>query len=564
MQFVWYWTFWYWSKEGYRSGNLLRSPLHGVGSHWDEWFRHEASADELELIEEAGRSESTQRQFIAWLYKSWSREQAWRDNPTVTQFVLNQLGQVPPFSEWVAFQKHRSRHYPEGISALVLAEGSSGEVTDVRKIGGLALPKDPARAGSKVLIEDFHAERQELDTPLAAVESLLCGKGLLIFLALWLAGGRRSYPLTLKILLSTGWLAVTFLIIYLLVGHDPAEHLTQVMATLACLWGALVLTAFGSFAWQGRRAWRAGNAWRAQLQQNQVRLKMAGGLTLKGSSAGLPFCLNMLHSVYRSWPRVANGSWIWRRIFCGLDREAGSWAATGVVTRGGFLKAVVRDQKIRACSRHAGIQHLLIPRQHGAGSAALRYAANESSSTKLPEAGPRSPKVQLGFAAEKPRLHIHACRHAAQALLLIGNFSARWQIALNALAIIASVILLAAAKDIRAILLPFPAPMVVAPSSPSPHDLWVSLDTKHPRYFEMELESSYWANRIGNVAYYTGANASVRAEIPLRRLSQDTTGNLSEGIVWVKRRQFFLTREFLPGEHAGRYTLPYLMSLGYK
>ena len=36
MRFVWFWTFWHWSKESYRSGSLLRSPLHGIGSHWDE------------------------------------------------------------------------------------------------------------------------------------------------------------------------------------------------------------------------------------------------------------------------------------------------------------------------------------------------------------------------------------------------------------------------------------------------------------------------------------------------------------------------------------------------
>src|SRR5436853_514752 len=43
MRFVWFWTFWHWSKEGFRAGSLLRSPLHGIGSHWDEWVRHEAS-----------------------------------------------------------------------------------------------------------------------------------------------------------------------------------------------------------------------------------------------------------------------------------------------------------------------------------------------------------------------------------------------------------------------------------------------------------------------------------------------------------------------------------------
>ena len=43
MSFVWFWTFWHWSQESFLAGLLLRSPLHGIGSHWDEWFRHEAS-----------------------------------------------------------------------------------------------------------------------------------------------------------------------------------------------------------------------------------------------------------------------------------------------------------------------------------------------------------------------------------------------------------------------------------------------------------------------------------------------------------------------------------------
>jgi len=417
-----------------------------------------------------------------------------------------------------------------------------------------------------VLIEDFHAEREDVETPRNAAESLLCGKGLLVFLALWIASGRRPYPPWVKAVLFLGWLGTAFLILFLLLGRDPAEHLNQAVAALVGLWSVLVLTALTSVVIQGFRAWRAGKYWRGQLKQNQVRLKMAGGLTLNGSSAGLPFCLNMLHSAYRAWPRAANESWIWRRIFRRLDGEADSWAATGVVTREGFIRAVVLDQKIRACSQHTGIQHVLIPRQRNPGGPAFRNPIKESSAPRPPDAtaNPFSAKVQLGFAAEKPSLQIHACRHAAQSLLAIGNFSSRWQIFVNVFALLVTVVLLAAASDIRAILLPFPPPMVVAPSSPSPHYLWVSLDTRHPKYFEVVLESGFWANRREEVSFYYGANASVRAEIPLRRLLQDTTVQEDDGTVWVKRRQLFLTREFLSGETVGRYTLPYLTALGYK
>ena len=67
MNFIWFWTFWHWSKESFRAGVFLREPLQGIGGHWDEWFRHEASAEEIHAIEMAGRTEASQRRFIAWL-----------------------------------------------------------------------------------------------------------------------------------------------------------------------------------------------------------------------------------------------------------------------------------------------------------------------------------------------------------------------------------------------------------------------------------------------------------------------------------------------------------------
>jgi len=66
-----------WSKESFRDGSLLRSPLHGIGGHWDEWFRHEASENDLQAIAKAGRAETSQRQFrsAATCWRApWSRE----------------------------------------------------------------------------------------------------------------------------------------------------------------------------------------------------------------------------------------------------------------------------------------------------------------------------------------------------------------------------------------------------------------------------------------------------------------------------------------------------------
>src|SRR4030095_5361681 len=142
MRFVWFWTFWHWSRESFRDGSLLRSPLHCIGSHWDEWFRHEASESDLRAIEETGRTESAQRQFIAWLFRHWTRETNWRENRMIPRFVLGHLAHLPPFNKWQAFEKYQTSYGVVGISALVLAEKSPGEREDVREVQGVALPTD--------------------------------------------------------------------------------------------------------------------------------------------------------------------------------------------------------------------------------------------------------------------------------------------------------------------------------------------------------------------------------------------------------------------------------------
>jgi hypothetical protein len=103
---------------------------------------------------------------------------------------------------------------------------------------------------------------------------------------------------------------------------------------------------------------------------------------------------------------------------------------------------------------------------------------------------------------------------------------------------------------------------VVAPSSPSPYDLWVSLDTGHPDRFLVVLESGFWSNRRAEVTRHGGASPSVRAEIRLYRPARQTTGDAEDGTVWIERRRWFLTREFAPGERVGRYSLSYVSRLG--
>jgi len=74
MRFVWFWTFWHWSKECFREGAPLRGPLHGIAGHRDEWFRYEASEEDLHAIAEIGRSEAAQSEFMEWLDRKWARE----------------------------------------------------------------------------------------------------------------------------------------------------------------------------------------------------------------------------------------------------------------------------------------------------------------------------------------------------------------------------------------------------------------------------------------------------------------------------------------------------------
>lgn len=577
MRFVWFWTFWHWSKESFRSGEVLRSPLPGIGGHWDEWFRHEASAGELKAIAETGREKSNQRQFIAWFYRHWVRETELGKNRMVPAFVLGELANLPPFNQWETFEKYRQTQNPGGVSALVLAEGSSGEATDVRQIEAIALPADRATEGNHVLAEGFHADREDLETPRLAAMSLLRGKGLLVFLGLWTVAGQRPCPRWLKNGLGLGWLATGGLILYLLLGPDPNAMLRPLTAILTALWGTLILTELTMVITQSLLAWQAGKAWCARLEQTQMRLQLKGGLTIRGGSAGLPFCLSMLVALYRSWPDLARRSWLWRQFFHSFRANSTNWAATGMMTAEGNVKPVVIDPKIRACCQHEGIQHFLIPRQRDSTGQKVRPAVAKSilpsnlssgrTKTLTPSSTPISlscfpvAPVQVGFAAEQSTLQIHACRHAAYSLLKMGNLFNGWQVMVNGMAAGVTVIMLAAALDVRAILWPYAAPAVTSPSSPTPYYLWVTLDTKHPRYFDVQLESDFWANRQVNVSRYTGANAAVRAEISLHRVSLKPVGDESSGTVWVQRRQFFLTREFSPGERVGCYTLPYLNSL---
>jgi hypothetical protein len=124
--------------------------------------------------------------------------------------------------------------------------------------------------------------------------------------------------------------------------------------------------------------------------------------------------------------------------------------------------------------------------------------------------------------------------------------------------------MLLALPDLLGILLPPSAPAVVAPASPSPYHLWVSLDTEHPERFLVVFESGFWSNRRSEVAWHGGAQPSARAEIRLQRLARQTADDEEDGTVWIERRRRFLAREFAPGERVGRYSLSYVSRLGHE
>jgi hypothetical protein len=560
--FVWFWTFWHWSTENVHAGALLRGPIHGIAGHWDEWYRHEASEEDRRAIDQVGRSARGQRAFVGWLARRWATEAVWRGAHPPTRFVLAQLAALAPFDEWAALARWRARYGVGGVSAIVLAEASAGDAADVRAVEALVIPADPDPVAPAVAAEGFQIDDAQLGAARAGVQSLLRGRGLVRLLAQWIAAGRRPYPGWLDLLLGVAWVAVAGVVAYLVIGPDPDRWLVPLATALVAVWGALALTALVAAAVTSVQAWREGRRAAERLDRSQVRLRMDGGLTLIGGSAGLPFALNALLAVHRASPGTRPDTWLWRRVFRGLRDAGPAWAATGVLAPDGRVGPVVLAPKLRACLRHPDVRHLLAPRQRDAGRHAAESSAEravERLADALP-AGSRGrphrregmPSTRFGFASDARSLRTHRARHLAGAVLAIGGLASRRQLGVNALALVTSVTMLAAAPDLRGILRPPPAPMV-APSSVSPYQLQVGLDTDRPRDFAVVLESGFWANR--RAAVTAAAGDMPRAELRLSRLSRPRSRDVDDGILWVERRHRFLTREFLDGERVGRFPL---------
>jgi hypothetical protein len=313
-------------------------------------------------------------------------------------------------------------------------------------------------------------------------------------------------------------------------------------------------------AWVAAGAWRQGRDWTARLAHAQVRLRMNGGLTLRGASAGLPFALNVLLSLYRARPHAASTAWIWHRVLRSVAADPDAWAATGAVTADGRVEPVLLEQKLRASLDHPRLRDVLAPRQQEADARAIaRLAApTHAAATAHVAVAPPSGGERVGLARESRQLRVHQCRSVAQSLLAIGGLSSRRQVATNVLALAASVAMLAAMPGLRSILLPPPPPLPLAVPSTSPYQLWIDVDSRSPESFYVALESQFWANRRAPVETHEGPDHAVRAELRLRRLARPATTDVNDGTVWVERRRHFLTREFAPGEQVGRYSLSYL------
>ncbi|HEY0944050.1 MAG TPA: hypothetical protein VGD81_02245 [Opitutaceae bacterium] len=562
MPFVWFWTFWHWSKEAHRCGALLHGPLDSLATSWDEWLHHEASEDDLRAIAETGRTELSQRQFIAWLLRHWAREADLSGNRSVARFVLGQLAQLPPFEGWTALHRFRGGYGAPGISVIVLEEGSRGAASDVRAIETVVLPSERDRA-HRVVTEGFHANASDLSVPVDAAASMLGGKGLLVFLTAWLVRGRRQYPPWLRLGLLLGWLAVLGLLVTLLVGPEPGERLFAYGATLVTLWSGLLLVSIGAFAVESVRAVRAGRKWRSLLEHSQVHHRMPSGLTVDGGSAGLGLCLNTMLGVYRAHPGIARSSWLWRQFFRQLGRDPQRWAATGVVTADAQVKRVVVTPKVRAALKHPETEYLLAPRQREATRRNI-----ERMSEALEQAGPIAcPVATTGrrgarsFPAGARRLRGYRCRHVATAMIHAGRLASSWQLAGHLCALLVSVGVAAAMPDLAAIVRPPSAPAALASSSPSSELLWVSLDTDRPQYFRVVLESHFWTNRRVDVVKHGGPWGASRAEIRLIRVGATVSRDPRNGVVWIERRNRLLWREYEPGERVGRYPLHYLLDL---
>ncbi len=183
--------------------------------------------------------------------------------------------------------RYRTGYGRAGVSAVVLAEGSDGNAMDVRRVEALLVPASADEP--RVVAEGFRGDAAQLQTVRDAVAHVLEGRGLIRLLATpgcsvdaarIRAGCNGACPL--------GWAATALLIVWTLAGRGSGKHAAR------CSWRCLPRSGSPSrpsasctalvTVW---RAKREAKEWSRLLDAHQIRLRMDGGLTLIGGSAGL-------------------------------------------------------------------------------------------------------------------------------------------------------------------------------------------------------------------------------------------------------------------------------------
>lgn len=540
-RYHWFWSFWHWCREGHRTGMLLESPLEDLGSHWEEWYTHEAGDNEKAAIEAIAEDPQLQTGFIAWLEAVWQQEAFETTNHLVVPYVLGELHGLAPFSDWRALKAGALLPRELGVAAVVLAEGSQGEASDVRPLETLVLSERGRTRQGRSITKGFHIPPAELEHVRSAVESLFVGPARRrLFFRWWLtlSDEDRSWRGWLE---GCGWACVAGGVLLLLYGPDPGALLPGLALGLVSVWLYLVVAALFRVVRSWRRFSAAGRELADRLRTATIHFGMECALTVKGGSAGLAFGLGVLRAIGRAWPDVAGKSLVWMHFLGALQGTSSRWAATGVLTAEGALKPVQLGCKSDACARKETITDLLVPRS-----------------------GIEEPKSLRGDKEGQVKVRVHRCSDLVDALTNVGRLKFGAGAVRLAFTATISLTVLAGLGDLVRIIFPPAEPAVTSPASPHPYSLWVTLDTSSPRFFQVVLESNVWANRRVDVKAHDSAPASVRAEIRLLRRTDIPGRDLEEGLVWIERRPCFLFREFEPGERVGRYTLSYINRLRHE
>ncbi|HEX2101248.1 MAG TPA: hypothetical protein VHF69_11315, partial [Candidatus Synoicihabitans sp.] len=517
MRFIWFLNFWGWCRETYRAEMLLRHPLEGIAVNWDEWFSGEATDTERAEIEHVGRDPNLQDEFLRWLEDVWIKDAVSNGNQLALHFVRDELSRVSPFDRWEKLAERPLSDDGGDISAVVLDAQSEGEAEDVMKVRAMLLPLGRGDRRRLIVADGFDADDSDLKAARDSAVRLLRGRPNWRMLGRWIAAGRRPYPAWLRLVLAAGWISLGAGIAWLWVGPDPGDALRPIVITLVTVWTVLALVGLATAFAVVRRARSAARAAASLLADDQIRLGIGRRLLVKGGSAGLPYTLGILHAVARAYPRTLNVSWFWRQFSFGMASPSSRWAATGIVNSAGHVQPVELTPKIHSCFKHRELSDLLVPNQPEASHGSLRRAAEDAGD----KANSGAPLSDRGKDARErwPKLRIHRCRHVGEAVLAIARLPSAAQLAIGGFALVVSGVMMFGASDLRNIMFPPPAPPVVPPSSPSPYFLWVSLDTPHPAFFQVVLQSPVWANRRADVALQESLPSSVRAEIPLVRLA---------------------------------------------